>query len=97
MCDARPGTPDLKTSTPRRVHTVRMSRVNVYLPDDLADQAKRAGLNISSLTQDAIRSSLARQDLALWQQRVAELESPNVNHSTVIEAVNSAKDEFEGG
>jgi len=76
---------------------MRMSRVNVYLPDDLADEAKRAGLNISSLTQDAIRSSLASKDLALWQQRVAELESADVSHSKVIEAVNSAKDEFEGG
>lgn len=75
---------------------MRMSRVNVYLPDDLADEAKRAGLNISSLTQDAIRSSLASRDLALWQQRVAELESPDVSHNKVIEAVNSAKDEFEG-
>jgi post-segregation antitoxin (ccd killing protein) len=84
------------TSRPPRVYTMRMSRVNVYLPDDLADEARRAGLNISSLTQDAIRSSLARQDLALWQQRVAELDSANVSHSKVIEAVNSAKDEFEG-
>jgi len=40
-----------------------MSRVNVYLPDDLAEKAKKAGLNISSLTQDAIRSSLAAQTL----------------------------------
>lgn len=80
-----------------RVYTMRMSRVNVYLPDDLADAARKAGLNISSLTQDAIRSSLARQDLALWQQRVAELDSPGVSHSKVTDAVNSAKDEFEGG
>jgi len=76
---------------------MRMSRVNVYLPDDLADEAKRAGLNISSLTQDAIRSSLAMQNLARWQQRVAELDPPGVSHSKVIDAVESAKDEFEGG
>jgi post-segregation antitoxin (ccd killing protein) len=76
---------------------MRMSRVNVYLPDDLADEAKRAGLNISSLTQDAIRSSLAMQNLARWQQRVAELDSPGVSHSKVIDAVESAKDELEGG
>lgn len=75
---------------------MRMARVNVYLPDDLADEAKRAGLNISSLTQDAIRSSLARHDLALWQERVAELDSPGVSHSKVADAVNSAKNEFEG-
>ena len=78
------------------VYSMRMSRVNVYLPDDLADEAKKAGLNISSLTQEAIRSSLARQDLARWQQRVAELDSPGVSHSEVADAVRSAKDEFEG-
>jgi post-segregation antitoxin (ccd killing protein) len=93
--------PGMPQGSPRprdshRVYTMRMSRVNVYLPDDLADEAKKAGLNISSLTQEAIRSSLARQDLALWQQRVAELDSPGVSHSKVADAVSSAKDEFEG-
>lgn len=76
---------------------MRMSRVNVYLPDDLADEAKRAGLNISSLTQEAIRSSLAKQNLARWQQRVAELDSPGISHKKAIDAVRSAKDEFEDG
>jgi post-segregation antitoxin (ccd killing protein) len=79
------------------VYSMRMSRVNVYLPDDLADKAKRAGLNISSLTQDAIRSSLAMQNLTRWQQRVAELDSPGISHIQVIDAVKSAKDEFEDG
>lgn len=76
---------------------MRMSRVNVYLPDELAEEAKKAGLNISSLTQEAIRSSLAAQNLARWQQRVAELDSPGVSHRRVIDAVKSAKDELDGG
>lgn len=74
-----------------------MSRVNVYLPDDLADQARKAGLNISSLTQGAIRASLAERDLTSWQKRVAELPPATVDHRAVIEAVRSAKDELEGG
>lgn len=82
---------------PRRVYTMRMSRVNVYLPDDLAEEAKKAGLNISSLTQEAIRSSLAAQTLKLWQQQISELPSPGVSHAKVISAVNAAKDELEGG
>lgn len=76
---------------------MRMARVNVYLPDDLADQAKKAGLNISSLTQDAIRASLAALDLKAWQKRVAELRPTKVDHNAVIEALGSAKDELEGG
>lgn len=76
---------------------MRMSRVNVYLPSDLADQARKAGLNISSLTQEAIRASLAARDLTAWQKRVAELHPTKVDHSAVIEAMRSAKDELEGG
>lgn len=76
---------------------MRMSRVNVYLPDDLAEEAKKAGLNISSLTQKAIRSSLAAQTLKRWQRQVSELPSPGISHAKVIDAVNSAKDELEIG
>lgn len=76
---------------------MRMSRVNVYLPDDLAEEAKKAGLNISSLTQEAIRSSLAAQSLTRWQQGVSELHATGVSHAKVIDAVKSAKDELEGG
>jgi post-segregation antitoxin (ccd killing protein) len=72
-------------------------RQQVYLPDDLADMGKKAGLNISSLTQEAIRSSLATQSLNRWLQRVAELDSPGVSHRKVIDAVTSAKDDLEGG
>ncbi len=32
---------------------MRMARVNVYVPDELAEKAKVAGLNVSSLTQEA--------------------------------------------
>jgi post-segregation antitoxin (ccd killing protein) len=76
---------------------MRMSRVNVYLPDDLAEEAKKAELNISSLTQEAIRSALAAQTFTRWQQQVSELDSPGVRHAKVIAAVNAAKDELEGG
>ena len=76
---------------------MRMSRINVYLPDDLAEAAKKAGLNISSLTQEAIRSSLAARTLGRWQQQVSALPSPGVSHAAVLEAVKSAKDELENG
>lgn len=32
-----------------------MPKVNVYLPQDLADWAKAVGVSISSITQDALR------------------------------------------
>ena len=37
-----------------------MARISVYLPDNLHRQAKRARLNVSVLTQQAIRDALAR-------------------------------------
>ncbi len=39
---------------------MRMARVNITVPDDLYDQARRAGLNVSQLAQGAITSELAR-------------------------------------
>lgn len=76
---------------------MRMSRVNVYLPDELAAEAKRAGLNISKLTQGAIRSALAEDSLETWQSMVSELAAPGVGHDSVLAAVSAAKDELEGG
>ncbi|MDQ6745622.1 MAG: type II toxin-antitoxin system CcdA family antitoxin [Actinomycetota bacterium] len=35
-----------------------MARVNVYLPDELVQQARAAGLNLSGLTQQALRRAL---------------------------------------
>jgi hypothetical protein len=40
---------------------MHMARVNVYLPDRLHEQAKRAGLNVSELSQAAIEEELARR------------------------------------
>ena len=79
------------------VYSMRMSRINVYLPDELAAEAKKAGLNISSLTQEAIRSALASDSLKAWQGRVDKLTSPGIDHESVLAAVNAAKDELEGG
>ena len=45
---------------------MRMARVNVYLPDDLAAQAKQARLNVSAITQDAIRTNLAASATDIW-------------------------------
>src|ERR1051326_1516100 len=40
------------------VYDVCMARLNVYVPDDLAERARRAGLNISALAQAAILAEL---------------------------------------
>lgn len=75
---------------------MRMSRVNVYLPDDLAAEAKEAGLNVSSLAQEAIRSALAAESVDTWFSSVSSLTAVDVGHEDVLAAVNAAKDELEG-
>ncbi|MGI8683671.1 MAG: type II toxin-antitoxin system CcdA family antitoxin [Acidimicrobiales bacterium] len=37
-----------------------MARVNITVPDDLYNQAKRAGLNVSQLAQRALAAELSR-------------------------------------
>lgn len=46
-----------------------MARVNITVPDDLHARAKRAGLNISRVAQQAISAELVRQ------AKVAELDA----------------------
>lgn len=73
---------------------MHMARVNVYLPDDLAARAKEAGLNVSGLTQEAIRSALAVRRVDDWLDEVASLPPLDVDERAVAAAVSAAKDDF---
>ncbi len=76
---------------------MRMARVNVYLPDDLAAKARAADLNVSRLTQAAIQRELDRCALDEWLDEVAALPPTGIDDETVLEAVRAAKDELEFG
>ena len=78
------------------VYDMRMARVNVYLPDDLAEEAKAAGLNLSKLTQEALKGALSEESTTKWLAAVAALGSSRVSHEEVLRAVGEAKDDFEG-
>jgi post-segregation antitoxin (ccd killing protein) len=71
-----------------------MARVNVYLPDALAARARAAGVNISGITQDAIRNALAGSDTDLWLERLKRLPRAEIAHDDVITALDHARDEF---
>jgi post-segregation antitoxin (ccd killing protein) len=45
---------------------MHMARATIYLPDELAERARAAGLNISGLAQEAIEAELDRQGLRTW-------------------------------
>jgi hypothetical protein len=71
-----------------------MARVNVYLPDQLAGEARAAGLNISRVAQDAIGRALARAETDRWLDRLAVLPRVEVPHAHVIAAIDEARDEL---
>lgn len=69
-----------------------MPRVNIYLPDDLAAAVRATGLNLSSLTQDAIRRYLAGRTTDAW---LATLDPPavRVSHDDALAALDAARDD----
>ncbi len=78
------------------MYTVCIARVNVYLPDDLAERARSAGVNVSSVAQDAIRGALASIEADGWLDRLELLPRAEVAHEAVITALDEARDEFGG-
>ena len=69
-----------------------MARVNVYLPDDLAERAREADLNVSALTRRAIEDELAGQETNEWLARISA-RSYDVSHDQVIAALDAVRDE----
>lgn len=68
------------------VYSVYMARLNVYLPDDLAERARAAGLNVSAAAQEAVAAELDRQALREW----LDAEPPGsgvVTHDEVLAAL----------
>ncbi|MDE0115891.1 MAG: type II toxin-antitoxin system CcdA family antitoxin [bacterium] len=74
-----------------------MARVNVYLPDDLAAVAQESGLNVSRLTQEALRRAIETRSLDLWLDEVAALPPAGIELAIIKDAVSEAKDELELG
>jgi hypothetical protein len=70
-----------------------VARVNVYLPDDLAAKAKEAGLNVSALTQDAIRRSLGAHSTDAWLATLRPSPPHRVTHERAIQALDALRDE----
>ncbi len=73
---------------------MRMARVNVYLPDSLAEAARAAELNVSKLTQEAVKRAISARDADEWLSSVAELGSTGVGHEDALKAVAEARSEL---
>jgi post-segregation antitoxin (ccd killing protein) len=73
---------------------MRMARVNIYLPNELARAARAAGLNISKVTQEALSNNLAQSETDSWLDRLEDLPRAAISHGRVIEAVDEARAEL---
>lgn len=79
------------------MYVVCIARVNVYLPDELAERARAAGVNISGVTQDALKTALAAADADRWLDGLERLPSSDVAHERVMQAIDHARDELGAG
>ena len=71
-----------------------VARLNVYLPDELAAEVKKAGLNLSVVTQDAVRRTLAERSTDAWLAAIAATASDLVvPHDRALGALDAAPDE----
>lgn len=72
---------------------MRMARINVYVPDDLAEKARRAGLNVSSLAQGAIRATLAAHSTDEWLVTLRPAPPHEATHESMLDALDAVRDE----
>lgn len=70
-----------------------MARLNVYLPDELAAQAKAAGLNLSAVTQDAVRRSLSARSTDAWLASLEPAATGAAGHREALDALDAVREE----
>lgn len=70
-----------------------MARVNVYVPDELAGEARAAGLNVSAITQEALRDRLAGGRTTEWLARTRHGRTAEISHTDVMAALDQLRDE----
>jgi post-segregation antitoxin (ccd killing protein) len=79
---------------------MRMARVNIYLPDELAAAARDQGLNVSAVARSALEGELASRSMTAWLADVARMnatwagEHPRLTHEQVLAAIDAGRDEM---
>jgi post-segregation antitoxin (ccd killing protein) len=71
-----------------------MARVNVYLPDQLAEQARLADVNVSAIAQEALARKLGVLGFRSWLVELAELEPVLVPAESVRSALDQGREGF---
>jgi post-segregation antitoxin (ccd killing protein) len=73
---------------------MRVARINVYLPDDLAKAAREEDLNVSALTQQAVREALAATATDRWLASIRRHGRSRITSEEVVAAVHAVRDEM---
>lgn len=73
---------------------MRMARINVYLPDELARRVKGADINVSNVAQKALREALGETETNEWLDQLARLPATGIGHEDALAAVREARDEL---
>jgi post-segregation antitoxin (ccd killing protein) len=76
---------------------MRMARVNIYLPDELAAASRAAGVNVSKIAQEALRETLPTNRTDAWLDAVARLQTAKVTHEEALAALDAARAELDAG
>ena len=71
-----------------------MARLNVYVPDELAERARGAGLNVSALTQQAVGAALAAKQTDEWLDSLKPKSREIVPIDEVLAALDEAREGF---
>ncbi len=76
------------------VYPMRMARVNIYLPDELADKVRDSGLNVSAIAREALQVALAARHTDAWLAATSRLPSTGVTHAQALAALKEARAEL---
>jgi len=78
------------------VYPMRMARVNIYLPDELADEVRDSGLNVSAIAREALQAALAARRASDWLDDILRLRPTGITHEQVMTSLREARAELWG-
>jgi post-segregation antitoxin (ccd killing protein) len=73
-----------------------MVRLSIWVPDELAERARSAGLNVSTLAQAAIAAELESQATTTWLDNLADQRERRVTHAAAGTALDDGRAELSG-
>lgn len=77
------------------VYCVFMARVNIYLPDDLADAARARELNVSMICREAIQDALGTARRRAWLAALEDRETIEIDTDEILGVLHETRSALE--